>query len=339
VTQAIINAWYRGAWWLTLLRPLEWLYLRLRRLHLGRQPQPPTNPLPLLVVGNITIGGTGKTPLVVALVAALEQRGYKPAVISRGYGGNVGEGPHCIVPEDEAKMVGDEPLLLAQLTSVPVVVGWSRRAALTWLVQHTQCDLVISDDGLQHSAIKGDVEWCLVDASRGLGNGRCLPAGPLREPASRLAQVDKVIIMGKLHNKLEQALTQFVAVRDICQLQPQLDQLKRVDNDQIVPWPSAEKKINAIAAIGHPERFFNDLRSKGYQVHGQSFADHYQFKAGDLPTGELIMTAKDAVKCKSLVQKKQSDWLYASQTLTLPEALIETLIQQLELPSLGPKTL
>ncbi|HCH31355.1 MAG TPA: tetraacyldisaccharide 4'-kinase [Oceanospirillaceae bacterium] len=331
MTQIILNAWYRGAWWLSLFYPLEWVYLRLRKLHLRRQPNPSENPIPLLVVGNITLGGTGKTPLVVALVAALKQRGLRPAIISRGYGGRIGAGPHCVTAKDKPEQVGDEPTLLAQLTRVPVVVGWDRKAGLTWLAEQGQYDLVISDDGLQHSAIKGDLEWCLIDGARGLGNGHCLPAGPLREPSTRLHQVDQVLITGELQPQVKQQLKQLLGAQDDCLLEPQLDQLKRVADDQVAAWPSVDTPLNAIAAIGHPQRFFNDLRAKGYSVAGQGFADHHQFKPQDLPHGELIMTAKDAVKCKPMAQEQNLPWLYATQRLTLPESLVTKLIQQLDL--------
>jgi tetraacyldisaccharide 4'-kinase len=335
VTQKILNAWYKGAWWLYLLRPFASLYIALRNWHLSRQPKPEKNPLPVVVIGNITIGGTGKTPLVVALVAALKNKGLRCAIISRGYGGTVGRGPHCVSAKDDAHTVGDEPLLLSQLTGVPVVVGWSRKSSIAWLAQQAQFDLVISDDGLQHSAIKGDVEWCLIDGSRGLGNGWCMPAGPLREPATRLADVDQVFTTGVPHGTINKQLQQYMLGHTLHHLQPKLDQLKRVFDDVAVPWPDVKKPISAIAAIGHPQRFFDDLRDLGYKVEGLGYADHYQFKDGDLPKYELIMTAKDAVKCKVLAQAKNNlppqPWLYASQSLTIEPVHIDALLLQLGL--------
>jgi tetraacyldisaccharide 4'-kinase len=335
VTEKLLNAWYAGAWWLCLLRPLASLYLWLRHWHLSRQPKACKNPLPLLVVGNITVGGTGKTPLVVALVAALKNKGLRCAIISRGFGGKVGAGPHCVSPTDQPHIVGDEPLLLNQLTGVPVVVGWSRKTSIAWLAQQQQFDLIISDDGLQHHAIKGDVEWCLIDASRGLGNGFCIPAGPLREPPIRLAQVDQVFTTGVPNSSIGKQLQQHMPDHVIGQLKPQLDQLRRVHDDQRVPWPEVDKPIEAIAAIGHPQRFFDDLRHRGYAVNGQGYADHYQFKARDLPPSALIMTAKDAVKCKSLAQAKNNQppmpWLYATQSLTIAPAHIDVLLSKLGL--------
>jgi len=335
VTQKILNAWYRGAWWLYLLRPFASLYLWLRSWHLSRQPKPGKNPLPLVVIGNITIGGTGKTPLVVALVMALKSKGLRCAIISRGYGGTVGAGPHCVSKEDDAYTVGDEPLLLSQLTGVPVVVGWCRKSSISWLAQQEQFDLVISDDGLQHSAIKGDVEWCLIDGSRGIGNGLCIPAGPLREPATRLSQVNQVFTTGVPNSTISANLHDYMQGHTLCHLQPKLGQLKRVFDDLDVPWPDVEKPIRAVAAIGHPKRFFDDLRHLGYEVDGQEYADHYQFKAHDLPQHTLIMTAKDAVKCKILAQAKNNEppmpWLYATQSLTIAPAQIDALLLQLGL--------
>ena len=337
MTQTILNAWYRGAWWLYLLQPIASLYLWLRSWHLARQPKVGKNPLPLVVIGNITVGGTGKTPLVVALVAALKEQGLRCAIISRGYGGNVGAGPHCVTAGDSAHTVGDEALLLSQLTRVPVVVGWCRKSSIAWLAQQQQFDLVISDDGLQHSAIKGDVEWCLIDGSRGLGNGLCIPAGPLREPPIKLTQVDQVFTTGVPNSTIRKQLQQHLPDQLLCSLQPLLDQLKQVCDDEVVPWPNVDKVIYAIAGIGHPQRFFDDLRHRGYEVKGQGYTDHYQFKAHDLPQGRLIMTAKDAVKCRPLAQAKNNQpskqWLYATQSLIIAPAQIDALLLKLGLHS------
>ena len=335
MTQKLLNAWYRGAWWLYLLWPFASLYLWLKAWHLSRQIKAGINPLPLVVIGNITIGGTGKTPLVVALVAALKNKGLRCAIISRGYGGKVGPGPHCVSTEDDAHTVGDEPLLLSQLTGVPVVVGWCRKSSIAWLAQQQQFDLVISDDGLQHSAIKGDVEWCLIDGSRGIGNGLCIPAGPLREPAIRLSQVDQVFTTGVPNGTISKQLLQHMQGKALCHLIPQLDQLKRVYDNLVVPWPDVQNPIYAIAAIGHPKRFFDDLRHSESEVNGEKYADHYQFKVHDLPHYKLIMTAKDAVKCKVLAQANNNQppmpWLYATQSLTIAPAQIDALLLQLGL--------
>jgi len=330
VTQRILNAWYNSAWWLVLLRPIEWLFRGLRCWHLKVQSQPSSNPLPLVVVGNITLGGTGKTPVVVALVAALKTRGIRCGIISRGYGGGVGKGPHLVTMTDSPQLVGDEPLLLSQLTGVPVVVGWSRTAGLNWLAKNTDCDLVISDDGLQHSALKGDVEWCLLDGVRGIGNGYCLPAGPLREPPKRLAEVDQVLSTGALYRTAQLGLETIVPLDTIYPLVPALDLLKRVDNDQVVPWPASGSTIKAIAAIGHPQRFFADLTERGYQVDGKGFADHYQYQKNDVPTPDVVMTAKDAIKCKTMAQDLSQNWLYATQSLVLPDDLVDSMLLKLK---------
>lgn len=339
MTQKILNAWYKGAWWLTLLLPLllplASLYVWLRHWHLSRQPKALKNPLPLVVIGNITIGGTGKTPLVVALVLALKNKGLRCAIISRGYGGTIGAGPHCVATKDAAQMVGDEPLLMSRLTGVPVVVGSDRKSSIKWLAQQGQFDLIISDDGLQHSAIKGDVQWCLVDGSRGLGNDACIPAGPLREPAKRLSEVDQVFTTGVPNSAITQQLQHYLKHHHVCHLQPQLGQLKRVWDDTQVAWPKDKASICAIAAIGHPQRFFDDLSALGYLVEGKGYADHYQFKEHDLPVKPLIMTAKDAVKCKLLAQAKNNQpampWLYATQLLTIAPAQIDALLLKLGL--------
>lgn len=335
MTQKILNAWYKGAWWLSLLLPFANLYIWLRRVYLKSQPNARKNPLPLLVIGNITIGGTGKTPLVVALTLALKEKGLRCAIISRGYGGTVGAGPHCVTSIDKAQVVGDEPLLLSRLTKVPVIVGSCRKTSIEWLAQQGKFDLVISDDGLQHSTIKGDVQWCLVDATLGLGNDKCIPAGPLREPATRLSEVDQVFTTGVPSPVIIKQLQHYLKDNTLCYLEPRLDQLRQVWDDSQVEWPKDKALIYAVAAIGHPQRFFDDLGARGYQVDGQEYADHYQFKEHDLPIKPLIMTAKDAVKCKALAQSTKNQeampWLYATQALTIAPVQIDALLLKLGL--------
>ncbi|MDX1803652.1 MAG: tetraacyldisaccharide 4'-kinase, partial [Alcanivorax sp.] len=195
----IEKQWYQGQTnaWMAPLKPLAILVSmearrRLKRFRrLANKP-----PVPVLVVGNITVGGTGKTPLVIALVQAAQQRGLKVAVISRGYGGSTTHYPQVVHGDSNALEVGDEPVLIARRTGAPVVLNPDRRAALDYAIQHFQPQLVISDDGLQHYSLPRSAEVVVIDGQRGLGNGQCLPAGPLREPAERLKEVDFLISSG-----------------------------------------------------------------------------------------------------------------------------------------------
>ena len=191
------RGWYEGSGWLTPLRPLGWLVGRVagRRLRrFRRRAERP--PVPVLVVGNVAVGGTGKTPLVIALARRARERGLNPVVISRGYGGRADAYPRVVALHDDPREVGDEPLLIARRAAVPVVLDPQRDRALWRAVTEFQPDLVISDDGLQHYALPRSSEVVVIDARRGLGNQRCLPAGPLREPASRLSQVDFLVANG-----------------------------------------------------------------------------------------------------------------------------------------------
>ena len=288
----LVNAWYRGAWWLWLLRPLEMLYRlvsALRRVAYRRGMLPVYRcPRPVVVVGNITAGGTGKTPVVMTLVSALQRAGLRPGVVSRGYGGRAPEYPVVVDQSSDPAECGDEPLLIHTVTGCPVVVDPNRSRAVRTLAAKFDIDLVISDDGLQHYALARDYELVLVDGERGLGNGWCLPAGPLREPAKRLASVDAVIYRGG-----EQQGASF-------RYEP--DRLTRlVDGEQRALDPSAiGAEVYAVAGIGQPEQFFAMLESTGFRLHRRPFPDHHRFVAADFRTMTglpIIMTEKDAVKC------------------------------------------
>ena len=335
MSQGLIKAWYQGARWLWLLWPLSILYRVLRRLSIGLAGTPAPNNLPLLVVGNISLGGTGKTPVVQALVQDLSARGIRCGIISRGYGSSVGKGPHIVGSTDTPSTVGDEPLLLWQSTGVPVVVGSDRQADINCLAGEFSLDLIISDDGLQNQTIKGDCEWLLIDGQRGLGNGQCLPMGPLREPANRLQTVDAVFITGSSASNVLSLPASKVHVYNII---PKLVRLRRLCDDEPVAWPEIDTQVKALAGIGNPERFFSDLQAMNLQVKGRAFKDHHDFVAEDLvPFHDsiLIMTAKDAVKCKTIVtsqdQPQNLNWYYAEQGLDIPEPAIAALLNKLHL--------
>ena len=195
--QRITQAWQQDSPWLKLLLPLSWLFVAIasaRRRYLQSRHQGQAFKAPVIIVGNISVGGSGKTPLILALVSALKQRGFKPGVVSRGYGGKAVSYPLGVNAQTAVAESGDEPLLIAQLAECPVVVDADRNAAVAYLLSHNDCDLVLSDDGLQHYRLHRDIEIVVIDGQRGFGNGRCLPAGPLRESQERLGQADFVVV-------------------------------------------------------------------------------------------------------------------------------------------------
>lgn len=294
------RAWYRRSPWLKLLRPLSALYtciVQRRRddfITGARSSRVWKAPVPVLVVGNISVGGTGKTPLVMALIHSLRAQGWSPGVVSRGYGATPPAYPWCVRADHSPACVGDEPLLLVQRTGVPLVIDPDRVAATQALLDSHHCDLIISDDGLQHYALGRDLELAVIDAQRGLGNGRCLPEGPLREPPSRLASVDYVIINGSASDwpgahTMRLQVTGFRA-------------LKREERLTPAQWCQrfSGQMVTAIAGIGNPQRFVNTLTELGIPVRLQAFADHHAYRADDFKACAdtlLLMTEKDAVKC------------------------------------------
>jgi tetraacyldisaccharide 4'-kinase len=282
--------WYGQApppWW-TL--PLESLYGAVVRRRMARRHAMAGDrlPVPVVVVGNITVGGTGKTPLTIALVEALRARGWCPGVVSRGYGGAHAGGPRLLDGDDAPAEVGDEPCLIRQ-SGVPVAVGRERPAAARLLIA-AGCDLVIADDGLQHYRLVRDVEICVIDGVRRFGNARLLPAGPLREPLARLAEVDFRVCNGGEAEPGEVAM-QLIGDRAISLADAKVS---RPLGDFAGP------AVHAVAAIGHPSRFFASLRAHGLQPIEHPFPDHHPFVATDLAFGDdlpIVMTDKDAVKC------------------------------------------
>lgn len=246
--------------------------------------------VPVIVVGNVTVGGTGKTPLVIWLVERARSLGYRPGVVLRGYGGQT-QGPAAVTAESDPAIVGDEAVLLAQRTAAPVMMGRDRPAAGQALLKREEVDLIISDDGLQHYALGRDAEVVVIDAARGLGNGCCLPAGPLREPATRLNAVDAVIGNG---GEVEHGQGWFL-------LKPlALVPLRPAPPDTAPPGDGAT--VHGVAGIGDPARFFLSLKALGYNVERHAFGDHHRYTASDLAFGDgraVIMTEKDAVKCRA----------------------------------------
>ena len=259
-------------------------------------------PVPVVVVGNITVGGTGKTPLVIALARALAARGHVPGIVTRGYGGTTRD-IAAVAPDSDPALVGDEPLLLANRAGCPVWRGADRVAAATALLMaHPEIDCLISDDGLQHLRLGRDVEIAVIDGARGLGNGLPLPSGPLREPAARLRAVDAVVINGTGAAGLPPGTPLTLEGSRLINL---------TNGSAVIPlqaWRGRE--VHAVAGIGHPPRFFDQLRAAGLRVEEHPFPDHHPFTAGDLAfdtVRPVVMTEKDAVKCRRFARE---DWWY-----------------------------
>jgi tetraacyldisaccharide 4'-kinase len=280
-------------------------------------------PVPVVVVGNITVGGAGKTPLVGALVAALAERGWRPGIVSRGHGGtNVL--PRAVVAGDDVRVVGDEPLLLAA-TGAPVWIGHRRGAVAAALLRaHPECDVIVSDDGLQHYALARDVEIAVVDAARGLGNGRLLPAGPLREPRQRLDGVDAVVRLVPR----EWPVPPSADGGRVSAMTYEPAGWESVASPGAVADPSAwsSGEIHAVAGIGNPQRFFDAVRALGLAPVCHAFGDHHAFTPGDLAfpgASAILMTEKDAVKCTSFAGA--NCWFLSIRT-HIDEALV-TLIE------------
>ena len=250
-------------------------------------------PVPVVIIGNISVGGTGKTPLIIELVKQLQAQGRKPGVISRGYGGQSKNWPQAVNESSTADLVGDEPCLIFKRTSCPVVVGPNRQKDIEMLLQSSDCDIILSDDGMQHYALQRNLEIAVIDAQRLFGNGFCLPSGPLRESVSRLQSVDIVLFNGGDENQPAFSMT---ALR----CEPVRDSVRDRESVDLAVFKG--KTVHAIAGIGNPQRFFNMLEQFGLKVIPHAFADHQNYSQSDLIFDDeyaVLMTEKDAVKCKS----------------------------------------
>lgn len=318
---AIVRAWYKGAAWLWLLRPLEWLYrgvVAIRRWCYERGVISRYRaPVPVVVIGNVTVGGTGKTPVVIAIAQALRQTGRSVGVVSRGYGGRSERYPLVVEATTAAIECGDEPLLIRQTVDCPVVVDPDRPAAVRRLLSDFSVDVVISDDGLQHYALARDFELVLVDGQRGLGNGWCLPAGPLREPSQRLESADAVIY----RDGVDSDSAFFYAHEGLFRLS---DGAHTALNPKTLG-----ADVYAIAGIGQPEQFFSTLEQAGFSLQRKVFPDHHQYTVADfgaMADLPIIMTAKDAVKCAPFAG---ADAWQLPINAVLPSAVIDAIVERL----------
>lgn len=340
IEQYFNRRWYQQAdrhwFWSPLSRLVERKARERRRQFLEDGGRPliearVTRVPPVLVVGNITVGGTGKTPLVIYLIEHLRAQGMKVAVISRGYGGKAPQYPYILDDDSTPAIAGDEPVMIYQRTGVTLVVDPMRRRALQWLAENGDFDLVISDDGLQHYELPRQYEIVVIDGSRGIGNGACLPAGPLREPADRLANVDAVVINGAPDQALRQRLHHLGVPAFEMHLEPQGFISLLGEPKSLMGFSAAEQdSMSAIAAIGNPQRFFNTLSAIGLHPKTRPYPDHHGFSEDDfvaLGSGVLLMTEKDAVKVRHILPTKhRHQAYYLAVTAMLNDDLIGDII-------------
>ncbi len=321
--------WYSNNPVAVLLRPLSWLYglvAAMRRgLYRAGVLRATRVDVPVIVVGNITVGGTGKTPLVIWLAEYLRSRGWKPGIVSRGYGGKAPHYPLTVHADTDTGLAGDEAVLLARRSACPVTVAPCRLDAARQLA--ARCDIVIADDGLQHYALARDIEIAVVDGMRRFGNNHCLPAGPLRERPARWETVDLRICNGGRAQAGEFSMA----------LRPG-EARNLVDKERRRTMGSfAAETVHAVAAIGNPARFFEQLRLSGLQVIEHAFPDHHRYTAQDFNFDDgrsVLMTEKDAVKCGQLA--KPHYW-YVPVTAELDPAFGARLSELLEERTYGSK--
>jgi len=313
--------WYGGSRLYLLLLPLAWLYcalglLRRTAYRIGLLPRAALA-CKVVVVGNLVAGGSGKTPLVIALARALRGRGLRVGIVCRGYRGRAGHWPLSVTADSDPEEAGDEAVLLAEKTGLPVVAGPHRVAAARALLSETPCDVLLCDDGLQHYALRRDLEIAVVDAERGYGNGACLPAGPLREPRRRLRRVDAVVALGGEYPGATTVMQ--YAGGDACKLQ---DPEQRYALDAF-----AGQNVHAVAGIGYPQRFFRQLLDAGIPVTAHAFDDHHRYTPADLAFADrrpVLMTEKDAVKCRPF---SKPDWWVVPVEARLDPAFEDWLVR------------
>lgn len=313
-----------------VLLPLSWcfgwlVYIRRCLYHHGIFRRV-TLPVPVIIVGNINVGGTGKTPLVIYLAKLLKDNGFQPGIISRGFGADI-NAVKAVNAQSKVDEVGDEPVLICQRTQCPVYVGRKRTlVAQALLADYPRCDVIISDDGLQHYHLDRSIELVVVDGVIGFGNGALLPAGPLRESTNRLQQADLLVVNGGWQQA--GSLNTITSVPNVVmQLQVGRFYCLNKTNQQFDASHFLGKNITAIAGIGNPKRFFDQLSSMGLSFNAKSYPDHYAFAPSDIASINadiILMTEKDAVKCKVFADDRcwvlpidaHLDEAFASQLIT-----------------------
>jgi len=292
-------SWYNKSKLTLFLKPFSWLFCSVvfirKTLYRFKIIKSYQLSVPVIIVGNITVGGNGKTPTVIWLAEKLKQSGYRPGIISRGYGGLAKKWPQQVRSDSDPLIVGDEAIVISSRTGCPMAVGPDRVEAGNALIKHSNCDIIISDDGMQHYRLKRNIEIAVVSVNTRFGNELCLPAGPLREPIKRLDSVDFVIANGKLNSSDKAEYNMEYNGDELYSLSDNNHRIKLSDYEN--------KEVHAIAAIADPERFFKSLTKLNINIVEHAFIDHYVFAQTDLIFNDdlpIIMTEKDAVKCRRL---------------------------------------
>lgn len=332
--QLLPDAWYHDAQWLHYLHPLSLLYRAIaryrRRAYQSGRKSVTRASVPVIVIGNLTAGGTGKTPLALALCQYLQEQGWKPAVVSRGYGGKSATYPLPVNVDTPPAACGDEALLLALNCEAPVIVDPDRGRGVRFLEEHYRPGVILCDDGLQHYALARDIEIAVVDGTRGFGNGCLLPEGPLREGPERLLEVDYVVV--NADEGLE--LPEGIKARAGMHLVP--DTLVNIHSgetltcrDWLARYGHFQERVHAVAGIGNPERFFTTLCQEGFAIITHPFPDHHRFRSDEINFPDrlpVLMTEKDAVKCLPFITNRH--WCLKVQA-ELPLDFFESLLQRL----------
>ena len=309
LSRSLVDIWYKDHFIGAALTPIAMLFVDVvkcrRWLYKIGLFKSHAMPVPVIIVGNITVGGTGKTPLTIYLAHLLKKEGYRVGLISRGYGAKTDV--KMVTHSSKVQDIGDEALLLTQLTQCPMAVGVDRVAAARFLLDHAPCDVILADDGLQHYALKRDIEIAVIDGERRFGNAICLPAGPLREPIERLNTVDFVVVNGQCKTDTAWHEWEIQLIGDIA-VNLLTGETKSLHEFKLLP-------CHGVAGIGHPERFFKQLDKAGITERvDHSFPDHHAFLPEEIQFDHqvVLMTQKDAVKCKAFATEKH--WFVPVQT-------------------------
>lgn len=317
----LFELWQKRTMVTLLLLPLSWIFIALTRMRFWYYQlfDKQSFHVPVIVVGNISLGGTGKTPLVVYLANVLSQQGYKPGIVLRGYKSNLKKDQVMrVFADSDPRLTGDEAVLLANKTSSPVVIGRDRCAGITNLLETCpQVDMILSDDGLQHYRMERNVEIIVIDGEKRLGNGFCLPAGPLRESPARLKQVDFVVANGK-------------AMIGEWSMQCEIHHAVHYRTGEMKPLHDFQNQsLHVFAAIGMPHRFFSMLQSFNMRVIEHVFPDHYVFKDQDFAaySGPILLTEKDIVKCQHI---QHDNLWYVPLTVTMPVDFTQALLGRIQ---------